>query len=127
MHAETQIILYYLDVHSSQILYKDARKIAKTTTLNFFDFPYDKSKNYHKKTILKKFKTIDFSEEKAEAHIIELPKFKLKSDEELTKKEEWMCYLCGDNKKLLNKIKKQNKYIKQLDDEVCKFWKKEKL
>ncbi len=127
MHIQTKIALYYLYVHTNQVCYKDNRKIAKTITINFLDFPYYNSSQYHKKAILNKFRTIDFREEEAETHIIELPKFKIMSNEEITKQEQWMSYIVGEDKQLINRIKKQNKYIKQLDDEVSKFWENEKI
>lgn len=127
MHIQTKIAIYYLYIHTNQILYQDNQKIAKTITINFLDFPYYHSNKYHKKAILNKFKTIDFSEEKAETHIIELPKFKIIDDEKLTKEEEWMSYFIGTDKKTVNRIKNQNIYIKELDKQVCSFWKNEKI
>ena len=115
-------------VHSNQICYKDRRKISKTITINFVDFPYqNKSMEYHRIAILNKFRTIDFKEEEAETHIIELPKFKVFDSENITKAEQWVGYINGNNKELIKKIINKNKYIQKLDELVQEYWNEEKI
>lgn len=126
-YIQTKIALYYLYIHTNQIYYKDTRKIAKTITINILDFPYYKSFGYHKKIILNKFKEIDFSEEKAEAHIIELERFNILDLKNMTKEEQWITYLKGSNKEGIRVAKKDNKYINKLDEMVCKYWEEEKI
>ena len=121
MHIQTKIALYYLYIHTNQICYDDKRPIAKTITINFLDFPYYQSFGYHKKAILNKFRTIDFREEEAETHIIELPKFKILDSNKMTKQEQWISYIKGD-RELLKKVKRDNKYIRELDNMVRKYW-----
>lgn len=126
MHIQTKIALYYLYIHTNQICYDDKRPIAKTITINFLDFPYYQSFGYHKKAILNKFRTIDFREEEAETHIIELPKFKILDSNKMTKQEQWISYIKGD-RELLKKVKRDNKYIRELDNMVRKYWINEKI
>lgn len=127
-HIQTKIALYYLYVHSNQIFYDDERKISKTITINFMDFPYQyKSSDYHEIAILNKFKSIDFKEEAAEAHIIELPKFKVSDLDNLTKAEQWIGYIKGENQKLIDEIINKNMYIKKLDELVQEYWNNETI
>ncbi len=127
-HLQTKIALYYLYVHSNQVCYGDKREISKTITINFLDFPYQyKSSEYHKIAILNKFRTIDFKEAEAEAHIIELPKFNILDQKKITKAEQWIGYIQGENQKLLKNIIDENKYIERLDKMVQTYWEHEKI
>ena len=45
----------------------------------------------------------------------------------LTEKEQWIAYLKGCNNKLLEKIKKENKYIEKLDNILEKYWTEETM
>ena len=127
MHIQTKIALYYLYVHTNQICYNNKRLIAKTITINFLDFPYYHSYGYHKKAILNKFRTIDFKEEEAETHIIELPKFTILDPNKMTKQEQWISYLKGGKQEIINKVKRENKYIRELDKKVHEYWINEKI
>lgn len=126
-HIQKKIALYYLFVHTNQIYYEDNRSTARTITINILDFTYYQALEYHKIEYLNKFKSIDFSEEKAETHIVELPKFKIKNEKEITKKEQWIAYFKGADTKTIETIKEKNIYIKYLDDLVKEYWKKEKI
>ena len=126
-HIQKKIALYYLFVHTNQIYYEDNRNTARTITINILDFTYYQALEYHKIEYLNKFKSIDFSEEKAETHIVELPKFKIKNEKEITKKEQWIAYFKGTDTKTIETIKEKNIYIKYLDDLVKEYWKKEKI
>ncbi len=126
-HIQKKIALYYLFVHTNQIYYEDNRNTARTITINILDFTYYQALEYHKIEYLNKFKSIDFSEEKAETHIVELPKFKIKNEKEITKKEQWIAYFKGADTKTIETIKEKNIYIKYLDDLVKEYWKKEKI
>lgn len=126
-HIQTKIAMYYLYIHTNQIYYDDKRIIAKTITINFLDFPYYNSKEYHTKAILNKFKTIDFSEQEAETHIIELPKLKITDQNKITKQEQWISYLKGEDTSIIEKVKQKNKYIQKLDEQVQKYWEEEKI
>ncbi len=126
-HIQTKIAMYYLYIHTNQIYYDDKRIIAKTITINFLDFPYYNSKEYHTKAILNKFKTIEFSEQEAETHIIELPKLKITNQNKITKQEQWISYLKGEDIGIIEKVKQQNKYIQKLDKQVQKYWEEEKI
>ena len=126
-HIQKKIALYYLFVHSNQIYYEDQRKIAKTITINILDFTYYQTLEYHKIEFLNKFKSIDFSEENAETHIVELPKFKINNDKKMSKQEQWIAYFKGADAKVIEKIKEENIYIKYLDELVKEYWRKEKI
>ena len=126
-HIQKKIALYYLFVHTNQIYYEDNRNTARTITINILDFTYYQALEYHKIEYLNKFKSIDFSEEKAETHIVELPKFKIKNEKQITKKEQWIAYFKGADTKTIETIKEKNIYIKYLDDLVKEYWKKEKI
>ena len=119
--------MYYLFVHSNQIYYGDNRKTAKTITINILDFVYYQTLAYHKKEILNKFKSIDFSEEKAETHIIELPKFKIINQKNISKKEQWIAYFKGEEGDIIEKIKEENIYIRYLDELIKEYWRKERI
>lgn len=82
---------------------------------------------YHKIEFLNKFKSIDFSEENAETHIVELPKFKINNDKKMSKQEQWIAYFKGADAKVIEKIKEENIYIKYLDELVKEYWRKEKI
>jgi len=126
-HIQKKIALYYLFVHSNQIYYGDNRKTAKTITINILDFVYYQTLAYHKKEILNKFKSIDFSEEKAETHIIELPKFKIINQKNISKKEQWIAYFKGEEGDIIEKIKEENIYIRYLDELIKEYWRKERI
>ncbi len=125
-HIATKIALYYLYIHSNQTSYDDNRKIVKTITVNILDFPYQ-SKTYHEVTILNDFKTLDFKEQEAEAHLIELPKFKVSDPKKLTREEQWISYIQGADLELVEKSKKENKYIEKLDKMVQDYWDRETI
>ena len=91
------------------------------------DFPYYKSFGYHKRVILNKFKKIDFKEEEAESHIIEIQKFHVSYINNMTKEEQWITYLKGAEKDVMKKIKEENVYIKKLDKAIYKYWEEEKI
>ena len=108
-HIQKKIALYYLFVHTNQIYYEDNRNTARTITINILDFTYYQALEYHKIEYLNKFKSIDFSEEKAETHIVELPKFKIKNEKEITKKEQWIAYFKGADTKTIETIKEKRR------------------
>lgn len=126
-HIQSKIALYYLYVHSKQMYYNRERGTSRTITINFLDFPYYRNTGYHKKAILNKFRTIDFSGEQAEAHIIELPKFKILNPQKMTKQEQWISYLRGENEAIIKNVKSHNQNIQQLDKMVQKYWENEKI
>ena len=44
----------------------------------------------------------------------------------MTKQEQWISYIKGD-RELLKKVKRDNKYIRELDNMVRKYWINEKI
>ena len=126
-HIQKKIALYYLFVHTNQIYYEDNRNTARTITINILDFTYYQALEYHKIEYLNKFKSIDFSEERVETHILELPKFKVNNENEMSKKEQWIAFFKGVDISTMEKIKEENIYIKYLDELVKEYWKKEKI
>ena len=114
------MLLYYAQIHSNQAEYKDNRSIAKTITINLLDFKYLKSDKYLSKiTIPSKL------EEKIELYVLDLPKFRINSYENLTKKQAWMLYLCNGQDLVLANIFKKYDKIKELDDLLEDFWRNE--
>ncbi len=127
-HIQTKIALYYLYIHSNQLYYHDDRKISKTITINFLDFPYQYlNENYHKVAILNKFRNIDFKEAEAEAHIIELPRFRVLEPKKMIKAEQWIAYIQGANQVLMDRAMKENKYIQRLHQMIQSYWEQEKI
>ena len=119
-YAQNKMLLYYAQIHSNQAEYKDNRSIAKTITINLLDFKYLKSDKYLSKiTIPSKL------EEKIELYVLELPKFRINSYENLTKKQAWMLYLCNGQDLVLANIFKKYDKIKELDDLLEDFWRNE--
>ena len=115
-----KMLLYYAQIHSNQLEYSDSRKFTKTITINILDFKYLKSDNYFSKiTIPSKL------ENKIELYILELPKFKIKDYNNITKKEAWMCYLCGENNIFFSNVFQRFSKIKKLDNLLEKFWNNE--
>ena len=45
----------------------------------------------------------------------------------MTRKEEWMTYLKGENEQEIKRVKKANDKIRQLDQLVDEYWRKEKI
>ena len=119
-YVQNKMLLYYAQVHSNQIEYNDNRSIAKTITINLLDFKYLKSDNYlNKITIPSKL------EEQIELYVLELPKFRINTYENLTKKQAWMLYLCNGQDVVLSNIFKRYDKIKKLDDLLEDFWRNE--
>ena len=120
-YAQNKMLLYYAQIHANQLEYKDNRKLSKTITINIFDFNYLKSREYFNKIIVPSKK-----ENQIELYVLELPKFKINHYGELSKREAWMCYLCGYTtvSSLYNVLEKYDK-IKKLDSLLEKFWKNE--
>lgn len=120
-YVQNKMLLYYAQIHSNQLEHNPNRKIAKTITINILDFMYFKTPEYHKKIKIKDNQKNKEQQETLEFHIIELPKFKQRS-EEITKEEAWIMYLKG--KKVKNtKFDK----IDKLDCLLEKYWIEEKM
>ena len=45
----------------------------------------------------------------------------------MTRTEDWRTYLKGDNDQEINRVKKANDKIRQLDQLVDEYWRKEKI
>ena len=126
-YVQNKMFLYYAKIHTNQVSYDDNRKIAKTITINILDFQYFSSKQYHKKISIKTNMINDNILETIEMHVLELPKFKINLEEELTDKEAWMIYLQGQDTNLMNCAKEENSKIKKLDNLLEKYWEDEKI
>ena len=126
-YIQTKILIYYAQIHSNQIEYEDNREIAKTITINILDFAYFESFRYHKKIRIPCCNELKFKEEEAEFHIIELPKFNAIYPSKMTKEEQWIAYLKGENKECVETAKNKNEKIKKLDKLLNIYWEKEKM
>ena len=119
-YIQNKMLLYYAQIHANQLEYQDNRKPAKTVTINILDFDYLKSKEYFNKiTIPSKL------DNKIELYVLELPKFKVSTYKNITKKEAWMFYLCGQANGDLGNIIKKFEKIKKLDNLLDEFWNNE--
>jgi len=116
-YVQNKMLLYYAQIHTNQLAYKENQRIAKTVTLNFLDFTYLKSKQYLNKI------TIPSEEGKIELYVIELPKFSFHQSKTLNKQMAWMSYLCGGDWQFLESFEK----IKKLDNLLEQYWKEEKM
>ena len=120
------MLMYYSQIHLNQLEYGDNREFVKTITINLLDFKYFSTKEYQQKIKIKSNEG-DIQLEEIEMIAIELPKFTLNDDNNITEKEKWIQYLKGCDEKTLEKIKNKNKYIKKLDEVVEKYWIEEKM
>lgn len=119
-YIQNKMLLYYAQIHSNQLEYNDNRKFTKTITINILDFKYLKSEDYFNKiTIPSKL------ENKIELYILELPKFKINHYRDITKKEAWMYYLCGESSILLSNIFQNFRKIQKLNNLLEEFWNNE--
>jgi predicted transposase/invertase (TIGR01784 family) len=126
IYVQTKMLMYYSQIHLNQLEYDDRREFARTVTINILDFIYFNSLKFDK-TIKIGTNEGDINLEEIELQIIELPKFSCKNNYELTRKEEWISYFKGCERKILENIKNQNKYIKKLDELLQKYWETEKM
>lgn len=120
--VQNKMLLYYAQIHSNQLEYKENRKIARTVTINLLDFNYLKSNNYFNKIVIP-----SKTENEVELYILELPKFMLKVQEILHKQEAWMLYLCGKEEKWIGEVLKRFDKIRKLDNLLDNYWNKETM
>jgi predicted transposase/invertase (TIGR01784 family) len=125
-YIQTKMLMYYAQIHLNQLEYEDKREFARTATINIIDFGYFSSSEYDK-TIRVGTNEGNMQLEELEMHVIELPKYTCENIESMSPKDEWISYLKGGNKKTLEKIIENNKYIKQLDELLEKYWYEEKM
>ena len=116
----TKIFLYFAQIHSNQVEYQN-RKIVKTITINILDFMFTKETNYHNRMVLKQKQIANILKD-LEIHIIELPKFKVKSNAEMTLKEAWISYLKGEN---IEQSIRKSEEIRKLDELLKQYWREE--
>lgn len=127
-YIQTKLLLFSAQVHTNQLKDNYKRKIAKTITINILDFNIFKSSAYHKKLIINKKTTVKKLKECLEIHVIELQKFLSNSDnKQISKKEEWMIYLIGDDKAKIEQVMKKNEKIRKLDTLLNEYWNTEKV
>lgn len=125
IYIKTKILLYYAQVHLNQLKHSKGRQFTKTITINISDFNYFSSPEYYRKIKIESNEG-NINLEEIECIIIELSKFIEK--ENMTKKDEWICYLKGNtSQKILNKITEENTYIRKLDEMIEKYWLEEKM
>ena len=125
-YIPTKILMYYEQIHLNQLEYGDNREFARTITINLIDFKYFSSKGCEK-TIKIKANEGDIQLEEIEMITIELPKFICYDYDAMTEGEQWIQYIKGCDERTLEKIKKENKYIKMLDEKAEKYWVEEKM
>ena len=121
-HILTKMLLYYAQIHGSQLEYNEYRKFAKTTTINILDFVLDQRLQYHSKMSIKEKAINDIFNNNIDIHIIQLPKFHIKDINNITLKEAWICYLKGQNAK---QAIQKSVNIKKLDTLLENYWENE--
>lgn len=121
-HILTKMFLYFAQIHLNQTEYEDKRELAKTITINILDFIFTKKTKYHSRMILKDEEMKDIYRDCLEMHMIELPKFEVNINREMTLKEIWISYLKGEN---IEKAIRKSEKIKKLDDLLEKYWREE--
>lgn len=123
IYIPTKMLLYYAQVHLNQTEHDKRREFVKTITINILAYNYFSSSKYERQ-ITSKQRNLNLKE--IELRVIELNKFIEKRN--MTKKEEWICYLKGNvSKEILNKIIENNMQIKKLDKMLEKYWLEEKM
>ncbi len=124
IYVQTKILMYYSQIHLNQLEYEETREFTKTITINILDFNYFSSQEYLKVIKIKSNERYVNLEE-IEFYVLELPKFTKENN--LSKREEWTKYLQGYPNETLEKIKKENKNIKLLDELTERYWAEEKM
>lgn len=125
IYVQTKLLLYYAQIHLNQTEYDKKREFVKTITINILDFNCFSGCEYNRKIQIKS-KEENFNLQEMEFRVIELKKFIEK--ENMTKKEEWICYLKGNASiKTLNKIIENNIQIRKLDKMLERYWLEEKM
>lgn len=122
-YIQNKMLLYYAQIHTNQLEHDENRQIVKTITINLLDFQYLKTKEYHKKILIKDNWENKKATEILELHVIELPKLK-QYNKQLTKEEAWVKYLKGED---IQEIKTEFKKIEKLDYLIDKYWREEKM
>lgn len=115
------MLLYYSKIHLNQMEYKPQREFARTATINLIDCNCFKSPEYSK-IIRVQSNESNIKLEELEIHFIEFPKFKNYNNiENMSRKEQWIIYIKGENQYIIEEIKKVNKNIEKLDNLVEKY------
>lgn len=121
-HVLTKMFLYFAQIHLNQIEYDDRRELARTITINILDFIFIPKTKYHSRMIFKKEEMKEIYKDCLEMHMIELPKFSVNLNQEMTLKESWISYLKGEN---IEKAIRRSKKIKKLDNLLNTYWQDE--
>lgn len=124
IYVQTKMLMYYAQIHLNQLEYNEKREFAKTITINILDFNHFLSSEYQKIIKINSNETYVNIEE-LEFYVIELPKFMYSVN--MSKKEQWIAYLKGDNEDIIKEIKRKNENIKLLDELTEKYWLEEKM
>lgn len=124
IYIQTKMLMYYAQIHLNQLEHNEEREFSKTITINILNFKYFSTKDYLRKIKIKSSEEYVNIEE-LEFYVIELPKFICK--QHIDKKDQWIAYLNGDEKDILEEIKSENKNIKLLDELIEKYWLEEKM
>lgn len=124
-YIQNKMLLYYAKIHSNQILYKDKRKIARTIIINILDDKFFSSEEYHKTIKIKTNCVDDNILETIELHVLELPKFNIEKNTDISEKEAWILYLQGIDEQIIKCAKENNSSVKKLDELLQKYWDEE--
>lgn len=118
-YIENKILLYCANIYKNL----NDIKLEKILTINILDFNYLKSEKYHNIISLVKD---NIQNEIFEIHILELPKFKITNNKNISKKEAWLAFLKGEEK-IVDFNNKKYKQIERLNNLLNNYWKSEIL
>lgn len=124
IYIQTKMLMYYAQIHLNQLEQNEEREFAKTITINLLNFNYFSTQEYLR-TIKVKSNEEYVNIEELEFYVIELPKFIYKQN--MNKKDQWIAYLNGCERDVLEEIKSKNEHIKLLDELTEKYWLEERM
>lgn len=119
IYIQTKMLMYYAQIHLNQLEQNEEREFSKTITINILNFKYFSTQEYLR-TIKIKSSEEYVNIEELEFYVIELPKFVNKQN--MDKKEQWIAYLNGGEREILEQIKNKNENIRLLDELTEKYW-----
>ena len=104
---------YYNDLKAGE----DYRKIRRTIAINILNYEIFEEGPYHEVARIKREYENRELTDKLEIHFIQIPKFIKEKRGRKTKLEQWMQFICQENKREVELAVKENKEIKKAKEE----------
>lgn len=117
-YIPTKMLLYIAQIHTNQLEYDENRKVVGSITINILDLSFINKNEYHREFHLNSEDL--FIKNALGIHTIELPNFNKR--ELVSREEEWISYLKGEN---IEYVINKNENIKKLDKLLERYWHKE--